>query len=285
VRVTPATAFAFGLLLSGVGVAGDLVDRRVDVGGFRLRARVMGSGHPAVVFDSGGGGATVEDWGPLPGLVAEAARVVVYDRAGIGGSDAGAAPRSAERIARELHALLEGLGVRPPYVLVGHSLGGLHIRFFAQLYPGDVAGLVFLDPTTEEMRPRLETEADRRRFEMQLEPLPAGAGAEMRALAENVEALARLGPPPDVPAVILSGMAPPHIPQEQRAAMAAAGVTDESLRAMQERTWRFHVRLAARFPRGRHVAARESGHDVHLDQPGLVRDEILRLVDVLRSGR
>ncbi len=282
-RYTSAAAVVLGLVLSGPAFASEIVDRRVDVGGFRLQARVTGSGRPAVVFDSGGGGATLEDWGPLPGLIARTNRVVLYDRAGIGGSDPGPLPRSAERIARELHALLDGLGVKPPYVLVGHSLGGLHIRFFASLFPDDVGGLVFLDPTTEEMRPRLETEADRLRFETQAESQPAGAVAEMRALPANVEALARLASPPDIPALVLSGMAPPRIPQEERAAMAALGITEESLRAMQERAWRSHARLTARFPRGRHVAARESGHEVHLDQPSLARDEIVRLLKAVRS--
>lgn len=278
---TPLAPAALALLLSLSVDPADASDRRVDVGGFQLRARVLGSGSPAVVFDSGGGGATLEEWGPVPGLVAATARVVLYDRAGIGESDPGPLPRTAERVARELHALLGGLGVKPPYVLVGHSLGGLHLLFFADLFPADVAGLVFLDPTTREMRPRLETEEDRRGFEAQLERLPPGAQAEMRSLAGNTEALGRLAPPPDRPAVVLTGMAPPRIPEERKAAMAAAWVTPEKLRAMRERVWGYHARLAASFPRGRHVAATESGHQVPLEQPELVRDEIVRLLRVI----
>lgn len=281
----PLSAAVLALLLPSPLAAAEADDRMVDVGGHSLRARLLGKGSPAVVFDSGGGGAPLESWGRLPELVAERCRVVLYDRAGVGGSGRGPEPRTGERVARELHALLEGLGVEPPYVLVGHSLGGLHIRFFASLYPGEVAGFVFVDPTTEDMRPRLETETDRLRFDAQLGQLSEGPRAEMSALAANVDAVARLGAPPDRPAVVLTATALPEIPLGEREAMRAAGITEAVLRALRERAKGQHARLAARFPRGRQVEAAGSGHAVHLEEPELVRDEVLKVVDAARTAR
>jgi pimeloyl-ACP methyl ester carboxylesterase len=285
VNRTPLAVPAFALLLAGLGTASPGADRSIDVGGGRLRARVLGEGRPAVVFESGGGGASLEEWGRLPELVASSTRVVVYDRAGIGGSDPATTPRTGETVARELHALLGRLDVEPPYVLVGHSLGGLHVRYFASLFPEEVAGFVFLDPTTEEMRPKLDTEADRARFAAQLAHLPPGARAEMEALAANVDGLGRLGAPPDRPAVVVSAAAPPRIPPSEREAMAAAGLTEERLLSIQARVKEQHARLAARFPRGRHVELAGSGHAVHRDEPERTRDEILEVLKEARRAK
>src|SRR5262249_42470869 len=106
---------------------------------------VSGSGPVTVVLESGWPGGM--GWEEVRGQVARFARVVSYDRAGIGGSPPGPEPRDAKRIAGELHAALRNAGIAPPPVLVGHSLGGPFVRVFAHLYPADVAGLVLVDPT------------------------------------------------------------------------------------------------------------------------------------------
>lgn len=258
-------------------------DLKVDVGGRVLRARVLGVGGPVVVFESGGGGATLDDWGPVPASVAQQARVVLYDRAGIGGSEPSAAAPAGDLVARDLRALLRGLGLEPPYVLVGHSLGGAYARFFAALRPDEAAGFVFLDPTTEEMRPKLDSEEDRRRFDASLGGLPPGPRAEMAALPALLEALSHLPAPPDRPAVVVTAMAAPGSTPAEREALAAAGLDPERLRALRERAKEMHARLAERFPRGRHVLATRSGHAVHREQPELVTGEILRIVAEARD--
>lgn len=142
------------LLLLSFPLGADETLRRVDVGGFELQAQVLGQDaptqSPAVVFDAGGSNG-IETWRQVPAAVAEHSRVVLYDRAGLGESDLGPAPRSARQVAQEMRSLLRGLDVEPPYLLVGHSLGGLHIRIYAALFPDEVAGFVFIDPTTEGM--------------------------------------------------------------------------------------------------------------------------------------
>lgn len=120
-----------------------------DVGGYRLHLHCTGKGSPAVVLISGAGDFSF-DWSlTQPGL-SRFARVCSYDRAGEAWSDPGPAPRTMRQDAYELRALLAAAGVKGPFVLVGHSIGGLIARVYAEQYPAEVAGLVLLDPTHED---------------------------------------------------------------------------------------------------------------------------------------
>jgi pimeloyl-ACP methyl ester carboxylesterase len=119
--------------------------RLVELGSHRLHILAMGEGSPAVVMESGLPG-SVLSWCRVQPEVAQFARAVSYDRAGLGWSDAGPQPRTAARIVDELHALLERARIPPPYVLVGHSFGGLTMRLFAARYPEETAGMVLVDP-------------------------------------------------------------------------------------------------------------------------------------------
>jgi pimeloyl-ACP methyl ester carboxylesterase len=119
--------------------------RLVDIGGHRLHIRTQGDGEPTVVFDAGLPGSVLSWHHVLPDL-ARLVRAVAYDRAGLGWSDPGPEPRTAERIVEELRRLLDRAGIAPPHILVGHSFGGLTTRLFAALHPEEVAGLVLVDP-------------------------------------------------------------------------------------------------------------------------------------------
>jgi pimeloyl-ACP methyl ester carboxylesterase len=123
--------------------------RLVDVGGFRLHLHAAGRSSRVVVFDAALGGSSVS-WTYVQREVVTFARAVTYDRAGFGWSDAGPLPRTAGRIVEELHTLLHRAGEQPPYLLVGHSFGGLVMRIFAQRYRSETAGLVLVDPAHPE---------------------------------------------------------------------------------------------------------------------------------------
>ena len=122
--------------------------QKVDVGSHNLQLLVGGQGSPAVIFE-GGFGTGIASWSTVQRDVAAVAQTVSYDRAGIGQSDLGPKPRSAKQIATELHTALEKAGVKPPYVMVGHSFGGIHVRVFADMYPKEVVGLILIDPSQE----------------------------------------------------------------------------------------------------------------------------------------
>ena len=118
----------------------------VDVGGYRLHLQVMGetTDAPTVILEAGMISFS-SNWAWVQPEVAQITRVVAVDRAGLGWSDPGPKPRDAEHSARELHTALTKLGITGPYVLAGHSYGGLAIRAFAALYHDEVAGMVLVD--------------------------------------------------------------------------------------------------------------------------------------------
>lgn len=130
----------------------------VDVGGFSLHLRCTGEGGgPTVVVDAGNGDFSVT-WFGIQREVEKSARICTYDRAGYGWSDPSPHPRTASHMANELHQLLVNADVKPPYILVGHSLGGLTVRVYASLYPDEVAGMILVDAGHEDQLQRLPPE-------------------------------------------------------------------------------------------------------------------------------
>lgn len=136
--------------------------RLVDAGGVRLHLYEQGSGSPAVILESGIA-ATSLSWALVQPKIAEFTRVSSYDRAGLGWSGTCTTPRTIEQMIAELSRLLAGAAIPPPYILVGHSFGGLLIRAYAHAKPQEVSGLVFLDPVSLEYWARCET-GERRRL-------------------------------------------------------------------------------------------------------------------------
>ena len=125
--------------------AGKELEAMIDIGTHSLHIRCTGNGRPTVVIDTGHGD-VAEKWHGIQDQLAQGNRVCTYDRAGYGQSEPGPKPRHSRRSARELKTLLEKAGVEGPYVLVGHSLGGLNLQLFASHYPDVVAGIVLVDP-------------------------------------------------------------------------------------------------------------------------------------------
>lgn len=119
--------------------------RMVDIGTHRLHLVESGRSGSTVVLEAGLM-STVLSWSELHPLLAGSFRVVSYDRAGLGWSDLGPMPRTADRIVDELHTLLQRAAIPSPYVLVGHSFGGLTMPLFAARFPDEVAGMVLVDP-------------------------------------------------------------------------------------------------------------------------------------------
>ena len=116
----------------------------VNIDGCQLHVQKLGYGKPTVVLETGLGGMS-SAWGWIQPETAKFSRVVSYDRAGLGWSGPDSAPKTATLVVRRLRNLLHHARIQPPYILVGHSMGGLFIRVFADCYPGEVAGMVLLD--------------------------------------------------------------------------------------------------------------------------------------------
>ena len=121
----------------------------VDVGGYSLYLYCTGAGSPTVILEAGLEGNS-SSWKQVQPEVAKFARVCSYDRAGLGNSDRGPVPRDAKLTTADLHTLLTKANIAPPYILVGHSFGGLLIRRYAFEYPDEVTGTIFVDALHED---------------------------------------------------------------------------------------------------------------------------------------
>ncbi|HSK82451.1 MAG TPA: alpha/beta fold hydrolase [Rubrobacter sp.] len=175
----------------------------VDVGGHRLHIHFVGQGSPTVVLDAALGSISAS-WVWVQREVSGTTRVCAYDRAGMGWSESGLEPRDARQVTGELHALLKGADIgKGPYVLVGHSYGGLYSQTYAARYPDEVAGVALVESSHPEQFSRLPEARD--------------SYDETKRLYAVASLLARIG------VVRLFGLspAPPELPQHQRAQIAA----------------------------------------------------------------
>jgi pimeloyl-ACP methyl ester carboxylesterase len=157
----------------------------------RLHLLCTGHGSPTVVFDAALGASSLS-WTFVHPPVARFTRACVYDRAGFGWSDGGPMPRTAGRIADELHLLLQRAAVPPPFVLVGHSFGGLVARLFAARHREEVAGLVLVEPAIPEEWGTPSTERQRL-IERGARLCRVGAVTARLGIARIVARLARAG--------------------------------------------------------------------------------------------
>lgn len=298
--------------------------RMVDVGGYRLHLYCHGTGSPTVVMEAGMGDFGLT-WGLVQPELAKTSRVCVYDRAGLGWSDPSPRPRTVAVMVDELHSLLANAGIPGPYVLAGHSLGGLVVRLYAHSYPQDVTGLVLVDSSHEEQfAPEPIQKALRRMSRLMplmygymqtvvstgaaalkpsLLPDPAGvqalltllpaegaemyrslivsdpklvatASAELKALPESQAQMraARIASLGDMPLVVLRhGQTGP--------VMAGSEVS----KLLEETFIQLQHELAALSSNGRVVVAEQSGHAIHIEQPGLVIEAIQQVLAAARN--
>ena len=166
------------LLLSSVGALGQLPSqptppgKLIDLGGYRLHLNCTGNKGPTVVLIAGAGDFSF-DWSLVQPNIAQFARVCSYDRAGFAWSDPGPIPRTMKQEAFELHTLLNAAHIKGPYILVGHSVGGLVTRVYASQYPREVAGIVLIDSLHEDTTLSLNGKLAHMRELAKPDPVPA----------------------------------------------------------------------------------------------------------------
>jgi len=264
--------------IGAVGCSRDGVPRMVDVGGYRVRAETSGHGKPAVIFVSPGFGASLEAWSAVQPKVSRFTRTLSYDRGGTYKSDPAPLPRDSAHIAAELHALLRSAGLKPPCVLVGSSLGGIHVRVFAHLYPNDVAGIVLVDPSSEDRIARLQAEepvvwqeiqGDDLKMETEIKKWPARQRSEYQELNTALQQVRAASPLPAVPLVFLTATG----------SDSAAGARLATMKL------ELHHALLQRVPGAKHSVTNKSSHNIPFDQPDLVVDAILDVVTTVRSHK
>ena len=193
---------------------------RYDIGGRQLHMNCTGTGSPTVIL-SNGTGEMSQNWARIIPQVATTTRVCAYDRAGQGWSDDAPHPQDGIDIATDLHALLRAAGEHGPYVLAGHSLGGVYDMTYASTYPEDVAGMVLLDSSSPEQFTAL--------------PDYPSAYSMMRRLYGTAPSVARLGI-----GRLLSTSAYSTLPQPAAGQVRAFGTSSRGLENARDDVSRFH---------------------------------------------
>jgi pimeloyl-ACP methyl ester carboxylesterase len=274
----------------------------IEVDGHNIHINCSGEGTPTVILEAGLGGGSL-DWSLIQPEVARFGRVCSYDRAGIVWSSEDEGPRTASRITSELHKLLEAGGIAPPYVLVGHSMGGVYIQMFAARYADEVAGVVLVDSSHQDQllyvpripalvpylykaaapvgivrlvnrvaasQPSLSPEANMKRARLYSHTHTVFTIAdEMSAIPESLAELRaapmRLGTKPLI--VISRGL--------------CDGASPET-----EAVWReLQSELLKSTSNGKHVIAKKSGHYIQFAEPELVTDSIRQLLNANENSR
>lgn len=275
----------------------------VDIGGGRrLWLECRGHGSPTVILEAGSGD-NAEVWdtialGPdsgeiavLPG-VAAFTRVCAYDRPGTlidadhqSRSDPVPMPRTAADAVVDLHALIATAGIPGPYVLVGHSLGGIIVRLYAATYPDEIAGLVLVDASHEEQYVRFQAVLTAEQWAALQEQ--AQPGADVDPARERIDFEASFAelreathPLPPLPLVVLThGVTSPMVSPEAQALLPVDVPWDALEAVLQE----LQDELAALTPDARHVIASRSGHYIQIEQPELVIEAIRQVVAGVRN--
>ena len=279
----------------------------VDVDGHRLHLVVTGDEQPGpTVIVDGGMVSFSSNWAWVQPELAKVVRVVACDRAGLGWSDPGPKPRDAGQSARELHTALEQLGITGPYVLAGHSYGGLAARAFAAVYPQDVAGMVLVDGSHPDQWVRFGVSSKVLGYGNKAASVVARFGL-FRIFDKEYKLLADGLPPRAYDELMAFGRTPRALSAAGDAALAwddrtrplvnnAPGLGDLPLIVlsvteqprMGDKLTTMQAELPALSSQGRHITVEGAYHEGLLarrDSARVVTDSILRVVEAVRSGR
>jgi pimeloyl-ACP methyl ester carboxylesterase len=247
VRQITAAPVACGLAAPAAGAEAG----RVRIGEAEIAFETLGRSGPVVVFESGRG-EDMRSWEQVARPLAACARVVLYDRPGIGRSSPrmGASVLLADTVVDQLAALLHAIDMPPLYILVGHSLGGFYAQAFARKRPAEVAAVVLVDAASPFEPPGV--------FVSTVPPKPGSIeAAEEAGFAPSVKAMLAGPPFPPVPVIVL--------------AATNHGDTPE-----REALWReTQARTAALSPKGQLRIVDGSGHFIQIDRPQAVVDAVL----------
>lgn len=289
--LVPALALAAMAAAPDTRPDGDIaaIDGRFDVGGRSIRLACSGTGSPTVVVDAGLGTAPAEDpgWQGIAAKIAPVTRICLYDRAGLGSSDpAPTAPRTSRDAAADLHAALARARVPGPYLVAGHSIGGLHAQVFASLYPADTAGLVLISTThPDQMTTWLSllppaapgeekaiTEARVFLTAMMTDPARNEEKLDFQASAAQARALKRLDAKPVIVAT--------HSPRFRM----VPGLSEPMAIKLETATQKMQKQLLSLSSNARQNIAATAGHGLPHEAPDFVVDNILQAVALARGA-
>lgn len=253
----------------------------------RISYECAGTGAPVLVLEAGAG-CSSDTWNQVWPELIKLTRVVRYDRAGVGKSDPASGPRTVEDAATDLHTLLQTAGIQGPYILVGHSLGGLLTRYYAYRHPDEILGMMLIDSSHHHHSAR------------QLEVLPAASPDEpepitiqRRILTDTTslsregynflqiqQAVAQTGTLGSLPLTVLSQALPAR---EQVMAQIPPGFPVDVACDLYRINSELQTELAGLSTDGVHHIVEQSGHFIHVDRPDAVVDAIATLLKRVRA--
>ena len=256
---------------------------KVDIGGGRtLELGCLGSGTPTVILEHGSD-ADASSFGLIMPRIAAVTRACAHNRIGAGGSSEPTGKRTAADMVDDLHALLDAADVARPLILVGHSMGGMTIPLYADRYPDEVAGMLFIDPAAPGMLAALGAAlgepmpgepadvTERRRIFAVGWPGPQ-YNTERHDVAtseKQTRAVKSLG---DIPVIVLS------------AEELIWTVSDPAAQAKLVQAWQaMHAKVAKLSTEGRHEIVEGSGHGIQATNPDTVINSIIELVERARE--
>jgi pimeloyl-ACP methyl ester carboxylesterase len=263
--------------------------QHVDIGGRKLTLLTQGAGGPPVVIEAGYGLPAVESgqWKSVCDEIARQNQVCIYDRAGLGSSDAAPTKsRTSRDVAEDLHKLLTKAKIRGPYVLVGHSIGGLHVRVFAGMYPKDVAGVVLVDST--------HPDQDSKWLAALGPALPGEDPAVQRArefLTSRMSKPAEKPEPLDSAASCAQARAAGALGNKPLAVVTHSpnwkmvpDLPDEVSKKLEDVSQQLQNELAGLSTDSTHAIATKAGHEIQVDEPQLVITAIGEVVSKAHPG-
>jgi pimeloyl-ACP methyl ester carboxylesterase len=232
--------------------------------------RCTGQGSPTVVMDAGLG-ETSDTWANVESGVAEQASTLVYDRANIGRSERVSHPRTSRRMVAELRDLLRLGKIKPPYILVGHSFGGLNMMLFARLYPGEVAGMVLIDSSHPNQTARFMSVLSPELKQKYVQGFASDEGMTFDQRIQCEDELRSATPMPDIPLyVLMSGR-------------RREGKVNWPYREW-DRIWHEQqLELAHLTTNSKFLSTEKSGHFIHNDEPELVIEAISTIIELARK--
>jgi len=264
--------FLLAIASSLAGCASMPPTQTLQLGASRVAYARAGNGQPVAVFQSGLGDG-MDVWAPVIHRVAPGTAVFAYDRVGYGASTV--VPTAPRRdpctIARELHDTLQAAGVPPPYVLVGHSIGGLYQYAFAKLYPDEVAAVLLVDPTHPDHWARMQREA----------PASARLINGMRATVFTATVRAEFDAQAGC-ADELAARAPTHMPV-RLLVRSSFGLAEPP--AFEALVRRLEAEWPTLMPGTTRRQVEGAGHYIQKDSPDVVADELKALIQALPARK
>ena len=257
--------------------------KSVDCGGRRIRYVCMGTGVPAVIIDQGQG-LSIErsferqvpiGWTRVFTKIQESVQVLMHDRAGLGSSDPAPAPRTSLQMVDDLRAVLAAAQVSPPYVLVGHSVGGFNAQVFAGKYPDEVAGMVLVDSSHPDQISRW---AGMVPPETPGEPLVLRLlrhGPDATLTTEHIDFRTSADQAREVTTI---GAKPLVVVSQSPGALCPPGIPVAVWEKMQPMWSELQADLLKLSESATHAVATHAGHMVQLEEPDLVIEAILSVV-------